>query len=457
MSDGRHLVVVGAGPAGLSAATAAARAGLRVTLIDESDRLGGQYFRGRQVSDEAGSPRGFAAANLDVRVISNAAVIDASDANTVSVWRQQDDAVETIAWDRLVIATGAYDRAIAIPGWTLPGVMGAGGASTLAKLHRVTPGKRVLVAGSGPFILAVADDLSAKGCKVEIVDAAPWSASVRGLLLMARDPEIAAQTIGYLARLKRRGVRRRYREMVTAIHGSERVEAATVHIVDDRWRPVPGTGRTVTVDAVCLGYGFVPQLELAQAIGCTLRRDKSNPAYFVAVDEAMRTSVAGVYAAGEVTGTDGKRVAVVEGMLAGLASARDAGVLSPDDHAGQSAGLRRRLKAYRRVADWIRQSFSPRDGAFALAAPDTIVCRCEDVPRSDMDAALAANPATPYAVKTATRAGMGLCQGRICGPYIAEWLRVQHGYQPPESERPWRIRPPLRPVSLGAWLSGARS
>jgi NAD(P)H-nitrite reductase large subunit len=245
--------------------------------------------------------------------------------------------------------------------------------------------------------------------------------------------------------------------MVTAIHGSERVEAATVHIVDDRWRPVPGTGRTVTVDAVCLGYGFVPQLELAQALGCTLRRDKRNPAYFVAVDEAMRTSVAGVYAAGEVTGTDGKRVAVVEGMLAGLASARDAGVLSPGDHAGQSAGLRRRLKAYRRVADWIRQSFSPRDGAFALAAPDTIVCRCEDVPRSDMDAALAANPATPYAVKTATRAGMGLCQGRICGPYIAEWLRVQHGYQPPESERPWRIRPPLRPVSLGAWLSGARS
>jgi NADPH-dependent 2,4-dienoyl-CoA reductase/sulfur reductase-like enzyme len=456
MSDGRHLVIVGAGPAGLSAATAAAKAGLRVTLIDESDRLGGQYFRGRQSSDEAGSPRAFAAADLDIRVISNAAVIDTPEPKTVAVWRQHDDIVEAVAWDRLIIATGAYDRAVAIPGWTLPGVMGAGGASTLAKLHGVTPGKRVLVAGSGPFILAVADDLSAKGCKVEIVDAAPWSASVRGLARMARDPEIAAQAIGYLARLKRRGVRRRYREMVTAIHGSERVEAATVHSVDDDWRPVPGTDRTVAVDAVCLGYGFVPQLELAQALGCTLRRDALSAAHFVSVDEAMRTSVPGVYAAGEVTGTDGKRVAVAEGTLAGLAVANDGGVGSPEDHASQAAPWQRRLKAHRRVAEWIRQSFSPHDGLFALPKPDTIVCRCEDVRRSDMDAALAVNPATPYAVKTATRAGMGLCQGRICGPYIAEWLRAQHGYKAPENERPWRIRPPLRPVSLGAWLPGAR-
>lgn len=457
MSDGRHLVVVGSGPAGLSAATSAARSGMRVTLIDESDRLGGQYFRGRQDSDEPGSPRAFASTELDVRVISSAAVIDTPSANAISVWRQKDDAVETITWDRLVLATGAYDRAVAIPGWTLPGVMGAGGASTLAKLYGVAAGRRVLVAGSGPFLLAVADDVSAKGCAVEVVDAAPWSASLRGLGAMARDPEIAGQAAGYLARLKRRGVKRRYREMVTAIHGTTRVEGATVHIVDDEWRPIPGTARTTAVDAVCLGYGFVPQLELAQALGCALRRDNRSAAYFVSVDENMRTSASDVYAAGEVTGTDGKRVAVAEGTLAGLAAARDAGALASDEYARQVAPTRRNLGTYRRVADWIRNAFSPRDGLFSLTDPDTIVCRCEDVRRRDMDVALAANPATPYAVKTATRAGMGLCQGRMCGPFIAEWLRVQHGYQPPENERPWRVRPPLRPVPLGAWLPGARS
>jgi NADPH-dependent 2,4-dienoyl-CoA reductase/sulfur reductase-like enzyme len=444
-------LVVGGGPAGMAAALAASSAGLDVTLVDEADRIGGQYFRGRQASNESGSPRTFAAAGSGVTVLSSSAVIDAPRPGVLAVWHEADNAVEEMAYDRLILATGAYDRPVAMPGWTLPGVMAAGGASTLAKLHSIAPGKRVLISGSGPFLLAVADDLSVRGCIVEVIDAAPWSASLRGLVAIARDREIAQQAAGYLARLQQRGVRRRYAEMVTAIHGTEYVEGATIHAVDEDWRPIPGTARTVAVDAVCIGFGFVPQLELAQALGCGLRRDRRAASYFVQVDDAQRATLPDIYAAGEITGTDGKRVAASEGMLAGLTAARDAGALSAAEYEKRAAPVRRRLGKYRRVADWIADAFSPRDGLFDLATPDTIVCRCEDVRRRDIDAILATNPPTPYAAKTATRAGMGLCQGRICGPFIAEWLRVAHGYQPPDTERPLRIRPPLRPVPLAAW------
>lgn len=444
----RDLIIVGAGPAGIAAAVAAAAAGMRVTLIDESDRPGGQYFRGRPDSREAGSPQALAATG--VTVLSNAVVVDAPRAGVLTVWHPASNKVDDIGWSRLVIATGAYDRPVVLPGWTLPGVMGAGGASTLAKLHGVTPGKRVLIAGSGPFLLAAADDLSAHGSQVEMIDATPWSASLRGLAMIARDPEILRQTAGYLFRLARRGVRRRYGEMVTAIHGTDRVEAATIHSVDANWRPITGTQRKIAVDAVLLGYGFVPQLELAQALGCALSRHGAG--YVVGVDAAMRTTAANIYAAGEVTGTGGKRVAVAQGTLAGLAAARDAGAIDADEHRRRTEPTLARLRAIGRVAHWIDTEFSPRDGLFSLADETTFICRCEDVRRGDADAVLRINAATPYAVKTMTRAGMGLCQGRTCMPHIIEWLRTTHGYEPPSTARPWRSRPPLRPVAMDAWL-----
>jgi thioredoxin reductase len=335
----------------------------------------------------------------------------------------------------------------------LPGVLTAGGASTLAKLQGVAPGHRVLVAGSGPFLLAAADDLSALGCRVEIVEATPLAASARGLATIAADPPIAGQTIGLLARLAWRRVRWHHGRLMTRIHGRDRVEAATIQRVDEHWNLIPGSERTIEVDGVCLGFGFVPQLELAQALGCALDYDPIAATHVVAVDAGMRTSEPGVYAAGEATGVGGMRVAMAEGRLAGLTAACDAGAITADDYEAQIATVTAGLKSVRRVADWLRRAYAPRRGLWALSDADTLLCRCEGVTRAEAEAALENNPPTPYAIKTATRAGMGLCQGRICGPYLAEWLQAQHGYEIPPTVRPWRIRPPLRPVPLGAWLA----
>jgi len=447
---GRELVVVGAGPAGMAAALAAAAAGMTVTLVDEAPTAGGQYFRGRQNDVDEGSPRDFQNRATGVTVLLGTAVIDVPDDGRLTLWDAA-SGCRSIAYDRLVLATGAYDRAVAIPGWTLPGVLAAGGASTLAKLHGVAAGRRILVAGSGPFLLAATDDLSAIGCSVEIVEATPLGVSIRGLAHVVRDPAIARQTMRYLAHFATRGVRRSYGEMVTRILGTNRVEGAVINRVDADWSPIPGTERNVAVDGVCLGFGFVPQLDLAQALGCRLDYDADAANHFVAVDDAMRTSRPEIYAAGELTGIGGMQVAKAKGHLAGLAAAYDAGALSSEAFSAGSAPVRSRLRAMCGLADWIARAFRPRPGLWRLADAATTLCRCEDVRCGDAERVLAVNAASPFSVKTMTRAGMGLCQGRVCGPYLAEWLRARHGYIMPAGERPWRIRPPLRPVPLADW------
>lgn len=451
--ESKQLIVVGGGPAGLSAATEAACHGMAVTLVDESSTLGGQYFRGRQDSNEEGSPRFFERQRHGHGVLTllGTVVFDAPETGVLSVLTEG-QAARTLHYDALVLAAGAYDRPVVLPGWTLPGVFTAGGASTLARSYGVTPGSRVLVAGAGPFLLPVADELSQRGCRVQMIEATTPSTMVSGVPFVATDLEILSQTIGYMVRLTARGVRRRYGCVITKIHGHDGVEAATIHRVDDEWCPIPGSETTVEADAVCLGFGFIPHLDLAQLVGCKISYSGDVAESFVETDDSMRTSQPHIYAAGEIGGIGGSRVAVAEGRLAGLTAAHDVGMVSQECYGAGVKRLNKRLAHVRRLADWMRNAYRPRVGLWDLAEPSTIVCRCEDVTLGSIQEELATNAATPHAVKTATRSGMGLCQGRICSQYIMEWLQAHHGFRIPPDNWPWRIRPPLRPVRLNDWL-----
>lgn len=454
-SETRHLVVVGGGPAGLYAAAEAVGHGMEVTVVEEFATLGGQYFRGR--TDHRGSlPRPIDSVRREAKVLVETAVVDAPARGVLTVWSHERGA-RVLNYDSLALATGAVERAVALPGWTLPGVLTAGAASTLAKVHRVKPGDRVLVAGAGPFLLAAADQLSRAGCRVWVVDATTLPEWIHGIPILASDPEILRQTLGYMLRLTARGVRRRYGRMVTAIHGNDRVEAVTIRCVDKEWYPIPGSDITVAMDAVCLGFGFVPQLELAQLIGSAIGYISDTSDFFVRTDAAMRTSRPNVYAAGEVTGIGGARTAIVEGRIAGLTAAYDAGLLSAGGYAVRFRDLTKRLHRVRRLAEWVRKSFRPRPGLWSLSQPTTVVCRCEDVTRGELEQVLSYNASTPYAVKAMAHAGMGLCQGRICSSYLIEWLRTRHGYEVPSDSLPWRVRPPIRPVPIGDWLLSAMS
>ena len=323
-----RVVIIGAGPAGLSAAEEAAVHGLAVDVVEESARLGGQYFRSRQTSLRPGSPRHFSAARTGARVRVGTVMVDA-EPGAVVVW-SSDLGTEALPYDALVVATGAYDRPVSIPGWTLPGVVTAGGAHTLAKSYGLAPGRRMVVAGAGPFLLSVSTALATHGYDVETFDATPWSAVVRGTLVLAQHPTYLLQGAWLTGKLLRHGESVHHGQMITAIHGTERVEAVSVAAVDADWAPRPGTERVIDADGVCLGFGFVPSLEIAQLLGCDIRYSRRTSDYSVVTDPWMRCSEERIYAAGEVTGIAG----VEFGRCRGPTCCARGSARSPRHHAG---------------------------------------------------------------------------------------------------------------------------
>jgi NADPH-dependent 2,4-dienoyl-CoA reductase/sulfur reductase-like enzyme len=441
--DRRHVVVVGAGPAGLAAAVAARGRGARVTLLDASDELGGQYWRHLPASRPAARERilhhgwdAFTALRERLAADDGCAIVtgaqvwaierpadgDASAVVHVLVGQVDGSRREPLALrpDALVLATGAHDRTLPFPGWDLPGVFTAGAAQALAKGERVAIGDRVVVAGAGPFLLPVAVSLVQAGARVVgIHEAARVPSLARGWLRdplgLARAPHKAAELAGYVSVLARERIGYATGSAVVAAHGTDRVEAVTVQSLDASWAPIPGTERRIAVDAVCVGHGFTPRLELPIAAGCRIGADR-----FVEVDADQGAGPAGVYAAGEITGIGGVDQALAEGEVAGHCAAGG----SPTD-AAVAPAVRRRAVAHD-VAGRIEAAHGIRPGWTGWLRDDTLACRCEEVPVGRLRAtARAASSTDLRSMKLATRAGLGICQGRVCGRTVEELLAAE--------------------------------
>lgn len=408
------VVVIGGGPAGMAAARAAARLGVRVLLVDSGAALGGQYHRQNLLAgrERFAPPPGVE--HLPHSVVWALEPVPGG-GHRVHLRTGPADgpgrAGRTVETPALVLATGAYDRALPFPGWELPGVFTAGAAQALAKGQGVRVGERVLLAGTGPFLLPVAASLTAAGAGVAgVLEAAEpvtaWLRRPAGVIAgRGRFGELA----GYAALLARHRIPYRRRSAVVAAHGTDRVEAVTTARLDPGWRIVPGSERRVAVDAVCVGFGFVPQVETALAAGCALDDG------FVAVDAAQATSVPGVFAAGELTGVGGAGPAAAEGEVAGVAAARLLGARP----APPVAALRR-VRSGRRFAAALARAYPVRDGWRTWLREDTLVCRCEEVPYGELRRSVEEREALgTRAVKLVSRAGLGQCQGRVCGPHVA--------------------------------------
>ncbi|MFT2749224.1 FAD-dependent oxidoreductase [Clavibacter sp. Sh2036] len=469
--DRRHVVVIGAGPAGLAAAVAARARGARVTLLDASDELGGQYWRHLPASRPAARERilhhgwdaftgmrARLAADDGCEIVTGAQVwaieVPSADveapapAAVVHVLVGPVDgsgrAPRTLRPDALVLATGAHDRTLPFPGWDLPGVFTAGAAQALAKGERVAIGDRVIVAGAGPFLLPVAVSLVQAGARVVgIHEAARVPSLARGWLRdplgLARAPHKAAELAGYVSVLARERIGYATGSAVVAAHGTDRVEAVTVQRLDASWAPVPGTERRVAVDAVCVGHGFTPRLELPIAAGCRIGSDR-----FVEVDADQGAGPAGVFAAGEITGIGGVDQALAEGEVAGHCAAGG----SPSD-AAVAPAVRRRAVAHD-VAGRIEAAHGIRPGWTGWLRDDTLACRCEEVPVGRIRAtARAARSTDLRSMKLATRAGLGICQGRVCGRTVEELLA---GEAPPAGCAPAGSAPGAGPAATPAAL-----
>ncbi|MFG2621984.1 NAD(P)/FAD-dependent oxidoreductase [Streptomyces sp. NPDC048507] len=459
------LAIVGAGPAGLAAAVTAARLGLRVTLLDAGERPGGQYYRHPAAGQGAARPQAlhhdwpaFATREAALRAHVAAGRIghlpfhhvwtvvpDGDGGWTLHAVAGPEERAVSVAARAVLLATGAYERQLPFPGWTLPGVIGAGGAQAMLKGGLVLPGRRVLVAGSGPLLLAVAGSLAAAGATVPaVVEAASYTAyATRGPALL-RNPAKLAEGAAYGSALLRHGIRLLTRHAVTAAHGRDRVEAVTVARLDRDWRPVPATARRIPCDALAVGHGLVPQLELATGLGCaTLRAPDGTVG--LELDAEQRTSVPGVWSAGETGGVGGAQLALTEGEIAAYAVAAQAvaayaPAARPPATAPVPAALIRRRARLRAFAAAMAAAHRPGAGWTDWLSDATPACRCEEVPagriREAVDALGARDART---VKLLTRAGMGWCQGRMCGPAVAALA----GEEPAPDRRPLSCPVPL--------------
>jgi NADPH-dependent 2,4-dienoyl-CoA reductase/sulfur reductase-like enzyme len=420
-----QVVVVGAGPAGLAAACAAAESGARAAVVDDTPWLGGQIWRGQLPGATACMPASSRSPIPQARQWferfrrSGAALLDQTSVIALPkpglLLAEHHDGPRQIRWQRLVLATGARELFLPFPGWTLPGVMGPGGMQALVKNGWPTAGQRVLVAGSGPLLLAVADGLKKHGAKViSIAEQAPWSRIMNFSTRLARHPAKLWQAAQLKLRLT--GVAYRCGVWPLRAEGDEQVRSVT--LTDGR------RTRTETCDLLACGFGLAPNVELPLALGCELNEEGC-----VRVDADQATSVAGVYCAGEPTGIGGADCALIEGQIAGYAAA--------SNRAGADALFAQRA-SWHRFRSALAAAFALRSELKSLAADETIVCRCEDVTLGRVRQFNGWRDA-----KLQTRCGMGACQGRICGAatkFILGWGMGS-------------VRPPVLPARVQSLIS----
>ncbi len=456
------LLVIGGGPAGLAGAALAASHGLRTVLVDERPTLGGQIYRqpgpgfvvhdARKVGADflSGMALAQSARRAGAQLHTGATVVSLRESSVVVVGGDFATAT-TLHARRVLVAPGAHDRPVVFPGWTLPGVITAGGAQALVKASRVVPGDRVAFAGSGPLALAFPAQLRHYGLNMVIALEAgppPGPRSFLGLLLAAPgNLALLRDGAGCRLQLQRSGVPMRYRRVIVRAEGKDRVERMVHSAVDENWRVAPGTEETVPVDTICVGYGFVPSTELLRLAGCQFGYDEDLGGPVVEVDEWRRTSVPGILAAGDGTGVRGAFVAADQGRLAALGAAVDLGFVSSVGGAALGRPLRQRLRAKERFRRALRPLYAVGGGIYELATPETVVCRCEEVALAQIEQAADATH-DANVVKSYTRAGMGLCQGRNCQQHVAAVVARRAG-QVISQVAPVTARPPIRPVPLG--------
>lgn len=405
------VIVIGAGPAGLAAAACAAECGVSVGIVDDNPAPGGQIWRGESAkSSSHASPWIGRLRAAGVQEFCGARVFHLPEPGVLLA--EGADRLLELSYRKLIVATGARELFLPFPGWTLPNVMGAGGLQALVKSGLPIAGKRVLVAGSGPLLLAVAAYLRQRGAEIPMIcEQASRNSLARFGVAILRQPGKMRQGLALRKQLAR----------IPFTPNSWPVEARGHKVLED---VVISQGsskqtRTVACDYLACGFHLVPNTELAELLGCRVRDG------LVQVDDLQQTSVPKVFCAGEPTGVGGVELALVEGQIAGLAAG------GHPESAKLLFGARKKLRGFVRTLD---RTFALRRELRNLARPETIVCRCEDVTYSRL-----AQQGSWRAAKLQTRCGMGPCQGRVCGPathFLFGWS--------PDS-----VRPPIFPARFG--------
>ena len=457
-NDQPRVVVIGGGPAGMAAADALLSHDLPVTLIDEANGLGGQYYkrftaasdlsRGAEIDElrQSGAEKANRLANPRFTYLPNTLVWGIFPERRLALYTEE--RVELMQADAILLASGAIERIAAFPGWTLPGVMTAGGAQTLLAREGILAGKRFLLAGTGPLLLEIALELAEAGGEiVGVVEGSSLSAPVRQIRKFVTQTQRMRQAFDYHRELRRRKIPLLTQQMVVAANGDGHISEAVVARIDGNWQSVPGSEQRFAVDTLCLHYGFAASTELAHLAGAETAFDPRRGGWYAVHDDGMRTAAPGVYVAGQASGIGGADLAEATGWLAGLSIANDVGRLTADQYAKLANEARRDVERGRQFAEMLNTTYTAGPGIAEPITPDTLVCRCEEVRARQVDAALNEGALDLNDVKRLTRCGMGYCQGRICSQVLVPYIAGKTG-RAKESIGQFHARPPVKPVSL---------
>lgn len=453
------ILIVGAGPGGLSAALAARAAGASVLVVDERPAPGGQFYKQPGYAGAVPDALRDAQSRNGATLIEDARRAGIAISSSTLVWgafRAAADDIEIAAVTDgvalsikpriVIIATGAYERPAIVPGWTLPGVMTPGGAQTLLRSYGVVPGKRLLIAGNGPLNLQLADEFRRVGLRdIIVVEAAPapWRRPLRALALAGADAALARDGFRTVSSLRAAGVRILWHHALVRVEGNRKAERAFVARRDDKGKPEAGSERVFEVDAVMASAGFLPASELPRQLGCAHRIAEGAAAVLqVERNDDGSTSRPDVFVVGEAGGFGGAHIAMAQGTLAGREAAKRLGFDLPPPLGDATSDVTH----HRRFQKSLWALFAAPDPGLGIADDDTIVCRCESVTLGDLKQAIEKHGAQDIAtLKRLTRAGMGRCQARYCGVSLHGLVAAK-----PKGEQDFLTpQPPLRPVPLG--------
>lgn len=450
MSAALQAVIVGAGPAGVRAAQTLVRHGVRPVVVDEAARWGGQIYR----QPPAGIVRsgnalyGFEAARAAAVHQAMAGILDHVDYRPDTlVWNAEGQRLDllhqgeisTVAYSALILATGATDRILPFPGWTKPGVYALGGAQVALKFQGCAIGRRVVFAGTGPLLYLTAYQYAQAGAEVAaVLDAASLADQLAALPGLLRQPAALAKGLYYVAWLRAHGIRLIGGARVLRAMGDERVTGIA-------WSDARGE-HALTCDAIGFGHGLRSETQLADILGCRFAFDALQRAWLPIRDAEGRSSVDGVYLAGDGAGIMGADAAEWAGERAALALLSDQGLATGATAESRTQGLERKWNRVRKFREGIERAFPFPSGWAEQARDDLIVCRCEEIRAGDLRRTAAETGTTEInRLKALTRVGMGRCQGRMCAAAAAEVLAHCTGRSPGEVGR-LRGQAPVKPI-----------
>ena len=442
------VLVIGGGAGGLSAAIAARQAGASVALIDERTVPGGQYYKQAAENQTLDAQQAEGAGLVAEARESGAEIIIGA-----QVWGAFDGLLFAAEYEggalvarprTAIVATGAYERPLIVPGWTLPGVMTTGAAQTLWRSYRTLPGRRIAVCGSGPLNLQVALELANGGAEVELVAewaSTPFARPIDAFAMICADPRLAWQGISMVLGLRRRGVPV---ENSTELVRIDRVRDGLAAIFRNR----SGKEGIVEVDVLCMNAGFEPQNEILRLLGADMRYDAVFGHLRAVRSQTMETSVPGLFAVGDCAGLGGAPAARVEGHIAGRAAAAEAGFWDADNAGAHQRELRRHRRFQSRL--WRLHDIAVKETEHL--PDDVLVCRCEEITLGQIRKTIGEQPGHLGTLKRSTRAGMGRCQGRYCAPVLARLIANQSG-QDLEDNSFFAPRVPIKPVSIASIIA----